>query len=277
MSKIVGWISFLLAVGLFCLQMGYLVFHQNYHVEYVDYRLFYWINIICTLFLLIAILLLTRIRKMISCGIAGSVLLTMGILLMISDKPVNHIISLSPDGEQLLLLKENTDQQTATYYRTYYGILARPQQDRLNGTTGEFKVQWVANDIAVITYPTTSGSLQQFVATYGDRGSGYSYYHVEAEIYGTWQGPDIELIRDSEGLRIIENGEMEEFDAAHIRQFGTLAIVLEKDGEAVWTISLDETFQVDTDPSALKEGTISIYKATMEENEPVRLHHQNVQ
>lgn len=63
------------------------------------------------------------------------------------------------------------------------------------------------------------------------------------------------------------------FDWDHIVQFGTLAIVLMRESEAAWTISLDENFEVHSDASAIQTGDISLYEASMEENKPITLHY----
>ena len=44
--KIAGWLFFLFAIGLFCIQMGYFLLRSKYDVEYADNRIFYVINII---------------------------------------------------------------------------------------------------------------------------------------------------------------------------------------------------------------------------------------
>ncbi|MDR9794096.1 hypothetical protein GBG21_03225 [Aeribacillus pallidus] len=71
--------------------------------------------------------------------------------------------------------------------RSYYGILARPKERLPYKTDGEFKVEWLANDIAVVTYKTVDHTIQQFIGTYGDRGYGRFYYYAGAEIHGRWR------------------------------------------------------------------------------------------
>src|SRR5699024_1336599 len=95
-------------------------------------------------------------------------------------------------------------------------------------TKGEFQVKWLADDIAAVTYEANDNTMQQFIGTYGDRGSGRSYYYVGAEIHGRWQGENINLISDTEGITVIENGETELFEWERIQQFGTLAVVLKR-------------------------------------------------
>ncbi len=138
-------------------------------------------------------------------------------------------------------------------------------------TNGKMKVEWLANDVAAVTYKTADHKTQQFIGTYGDRGSGRSYYYVGAEIHGKWEGGNAEVISDQEGITVTQNGETELFDWDHIQQFGTLAVVLMKDDEAVWTISLNENFKVDSAASTPPSGNISLYKATMKENKPITL------
>ncbi|WP_240455723.1 hypothetical protein [Virgibacillus sp. Bac332] len=57
--------------------------------------------------------------------------------------------------------------------------------------------------------------------------------------------------------------------------FGTLAVVLKKNNEAAWTISLNENFEVDSAASQSNVGNIRLYKATLEENQPITLHYKS--
>lgn len=161
------------------------------------------------------------------------------------------------------------------YYRSYYGILARPIEKLPYETTGEFKIKWLADDVAAVTYKAKDHSIQQFIGTYGDRGSGRSYYYVGAEIHGIWQGNNIEVLSDRKGISVTVNGEIELFEWNNIQQSGTLAVVLKRNNEAVWTISLNKNYKIISDASEQNVGNISIYKATMEENEPIILHYKD--
>lgn len=99
-----------------------------------------------------------------------------------------------------------------------------------------------------------------------------SYYYVGAEIHGVWQGDNIKVVTNSEGISVTENNRTERFEWKNIQQFGTLAIVLRKNNEAVWTISLNENFVVHAYSSKPTVGNISIYKASMGKNQPLTLH-----
>ncbi|ASS89197.1 hypothetical protein [Aeribacillus pallidus] len=178
-------------------------------------------------------------------------------------KKVKNIISISPDFKHVLSIKENTESGDAVYLRSYYGILSRPKERLPYKTDGEFKVEWLANDIAAVTYKTVDHTIQQFIGTYGDRGNGRSYYYVGAEIHGRWQGNNVEVVSHSEGISVTHNGKKELFYWDHITQFGTLAVVLMRHNEEIWTISLNENFVADSADSEHTTGEISLYQATM--------------
>ena len=273
-TKGLGWFLFVFSIGFFCLQMGYLFVHARFQVEYIDNRLFYMINILCVICLGLAILLLltlTNKLKTIISGIGVLFIIVNGVLLVERNQEIRNITSISPDFKQIFSIKQNVASGEAVYYRSYYGILARPKETLPNEIIGEYQVEWLANDIAAFTYQAADNAIQQFIGTYGDRKNGTSYYYVGAEIHGFWQGDNIEVVSSQDGISVTENNQTELFEWDNIHQFGTLAVVLRKDNEAVWTISLDENFKVHSDASKPTVGNISLYKASMEENAPYTL------
>ncbi|WP_163970432.1 hypothetical protein [Oceanobacillus halotolerans] len=277
--KIIGWILFLFAAGFFCLQLGYLFIHERFQVEYIDNRLFYIINILCVTCLGLAILLLLTLTKKwrwIGASVMVVFIVVNGVLLVTSNQEIKNITSLSPDFKHVLSIKENVKNGEAVYYRSYYGILARPKERLPYETDGEYNVEWLADDVAAVTYKAVDDTIQQFIGTYGDRGSGSSYYYVGAEIHGRWEGSDVSVVSNTEGISVTENGETELFEWENMEQFGTLAVVLKKNNEAVWTISLNENFKVHSAASEPTVGNISLYKATMEENQPITLHYKTL-
>lgn len=274
LNKPAGWILFICALGLFCVQIGYLFVNAKYQAEYIDDRLFYIINIACALCLALAIWFLLEINKavkLVTLCVIILFIISSGGLLVKSNQEVNHITSLSPDWKHVLSIKENVESGDAIYYRSYYGILARPKERLHNQIDGEVKVEWLANDIAVLTYKIENQTVQQFIATYGDRGGGLAYYYVGAEIHGRWQFDDIEVESNTEGITVTENGTTDSFQWDDIVQFGTLAVVLMKNNEAAWTLSLNEDFDVHSAANTAPTGTISLYKATLEKNKPYTL------
>lgn len=272
--NVVGWILFAISVVIFSFQMGYLFISAKYQVEYIDNRLFYIINILCILFLTpVMLLLATKKIKVLSISILVMFITANVFMLVSSNQIVKNITSISPNWKHVLSIKENVESGETMYYRNYYSILARAKERLPFEATGEFHVKWLANDIAAVTYKTKENTIQQFIGTYGDRGSGGSYYYVGAEIHGHWQGENIDVISDTEGITVIKDGKTELFEWNDIQQFGTLAVVLKKNNEAVWTVSLNENFEIHSDASKATVGNISIYEATLEKNEPIILHY----
>ena len=272
--KVVGWVLFIFAIAFFSLQMGYLFIHANYQVEYIDDRLFYIINIFCVICLLLAIgtlLKLTKRLNLMVTGVGAALIIFNLIMLISSNQEIKNITSISPGWSNVLSIKENMESGDAVYYRSYYGILARPKEKLPYKATGEFKTEWLADDVVAVTYEAADSTIQQFIGTHGDRGSGRSYYYVGAEIHGTWQNDNIEVLSDTNGITVTENSETELFEWDHIQQFGTLAVVLKRNNEAVWTISLNENFEVLSNSSEPNVGNITLYKATMEKNDPIIL------
>ncbi|MCM3109579.1 hypothetical protein [Lederbergia lenta] len=278
LTKIIGCILFFLAMGSFGLQMGYLFIHARFQIEYIDNRLFYIINIFCVICLLLAVLALIRLTKhfkLIGSGIVVVFITVQVVMLIASNQEIRNITSISPDLKHVLSIKEKLATGDAIYYRSYYGILARPKEKLPLNAIGEFKVKWLANDVAAVTYKAVDNTIQQYIGTYGDRGSGGSYYNVGPEIQGIWQSNNMEVLSDTEGITVTENAISELFEWENIHQFGTLAVVLKKNNEAVWTISLNENFEIDSANAGPPVGSISLYKATLENNQPNTLHYKD--
>jgi hypothetical protein len=267
-----GWLLFIAAIGLFCLQMGFLFLQSRYDVEYTDNRMFYLINLLIAAFMAFSIFLLFTVTKKVKLTIASVtallILLHAGLLVHHSQK-TNQVISLSPDLKHLFVIKENKETSQAVHYRTSYWLFARPQETLPYKTSGEFKVKWLEKDIAAVTYKADDGTTHQYVGTYGDRDGGTSYTYVGPTLQGTWKGTNARVISSPEGITIEDNGEMERYEWDTIVQFGTLAVVLVKNNQAHWTIALNETFKSNSNEPAPPSGTISLYKATMDRNDPI--------
>lgn len=278
LNRITGWTLFIMAMGLFSLQLGFLVLQTKYNVEYIDNRLFYGINIGIAICLSATIGLL--IKQTNKGRLIGSSIIFIFILINIfflygSHKQVNNIVRISPDYKHVLSIKENRKTGEAFYNKTSYGVFARPKESLPYRTTGNFKVDWLAKDVAAVTYKATDNTIHQYIGTYGDRGGGSSYYYVGPSIQGQWKGKDAKVISDTRGITVIYNGAVDVFNWNQVVQFGTLAVVLTRDNQAVWTISLNENFEVHSDSSIPQSGEISLYKATMKNNKPITLQYTN--
>ncbi|MEH7237483.1 hypothetical protein [Bacillus sp. JJ1562] len=269
-KKVVGLILFVIAILSFFLQMCYLFLHAKFLIEYTDNRLFYVINIVVATFLGLALLVLLNLKKngRINCLAVLLVFISFNGILIFKH-PINHNISVSPNFKHIFAVKENRGD--AHYYRSYYGIFARQKEKLPYQTNGEYKIEWLANDVAVMTYSAKDDSLHQYIGTYGDRGRGGSYYYVGAALHGEWKGKNSKIITHTEGINIEHDGNTETFSWDHVVQFGTLAVVLVENNEAKWTIVLNEDFKMDQSTGIGVGGTISLYKVSAENNELLTL------
>jgi hypothetical protein len=274
---IAGWSSFLLAIGFFCLQIGYLFIHRFFQVEYIDNQLFFIINSLCFFFITLSLLLLLALTRKMIWIVSGAAILFFivnGILLIESSRNITNITSISPDWKHVFVIKKNSAMEETVYYRSYYGIFCRPKEVIPYKTDGRYKIKWLANDIVALTYMGANDKIQQFIGTYGDRGGGRSYYYVSAEIHGQWQAGHTKVVSGTKGISVTEDGATELFEWDRIVQVGTLAVVLKRNDQAVWTLSLNEDFEVHSDASEPITGTIRLYRATMENNQPLTLRNE---
>lgn len=276
-SKISGWIFFILAFGFFCVQMGYLLLQAKFQIEYADNRLFYVINIVVVIFLTLSFLLLLTINNNWKLLGATFVIIFVALnfaLLVISDGKIKNVVDISPNFRHVFSLKIDQNSGKAVYYRTYFGIFGRSKATLPYATTDSLKVKWLANDVAAVTYKADDQTIHQYIATYGDRGSGNSYYNVGPQLQGTWSGNNAKVICKQTGITITHNGMSKTYDWKDIVQFGTLAIVLVENNQAQWTIALDENFKVNSATTTPQTGDIILYEATMKENKLTVLHLQ---
>lgn len=265
---IFGGLLFLIAISLFAIQVGFLILQDRLQMEYIDNRLFYLINILIVICLLLGSMLLfafTKRFKTIGASIVGIFIIINIVLLFQSNTEIKNIISISPDYKHVFSIKNDLNLDEAIYYRSYYGIVARPKEKIATAVRDDYDVEWLTNDIAAFTYETKENKVQAFVGTYGDRNQGLGYYNVGPEIQGVWETEYVKVVSDPEGILITEDGDKSMFEWDEIEQFGTLAIVLEKNQEAAWVIGLNENFEVQSDSLAQQTGRISLYKTTSKE------------
>lgn len=265
---IFGWLLILIGVSLFAIQVGFLLLQEWLQMEYIDNRLFYLINILIVICLFLGSMLLfafTKKFKTIGASIVGIFIIITIVLLFQSNEKIKNIVSISPDYKHVFSIKSNLKLDEAMYYRSYYGIVARPKERLTSPVRDDYHVEWLTNDIAAFTYQTKDNKIQAFVGTYGDRNQGVGYYNVGPEIQGVWQAEDVKVVSNPEGILISENEDKSMFEWDEIEQFGTLAIVLEKNQEAAWVIGLNEDFEVQSDSLKQQTGKISLYKTTSKE------------
>lgn len=147
---------------------------------------------------------------------------------------------------------------------------------------GRMKKQWLTGDCCAITYQTTDGSTHVFLATYGDRGSGYSYYYVEPLLTGAWRqyedalSPGVMLRKDSGSpdIRILTDDAGQDYSQTYRQtvQFGTLGVALCDDkGLPHWVVVLGRDY--DAEDGIDPYGSLIVCPVSMEPTEAVTLHY----
>lgn len=151
---------------------------------------------------------------------------------------------------------------------------------------GPMKKQWMTGDCCAVTYQTTDGSTHVFLATYGDRGSGLSYYNVAPLLQGAWRQYEDALdpgmmLRNEPGsldIRILSDAASPDYSQTYSRtvQFGTLGVALcDEEGLPHWTVVLGRDFDASDGPDP--DGTLILCPVSMSATEAVTLHYYSAE
>lgn len=274
-KRTVGIISCILFAICFILQIVYLFVLKPHGYEYASDILFYIINEIIIITIGLIFLTLVNMKKNFVKNIIVGVLLAfftvINVIFMINNGFENMwIVEFSKDFSSELVLKRNKQTGEITYYKNTKVLFVKDEEIFSNESKGLIKTQWLTNDICSITYEDKNGILQEFVATYGDRGNGISYYNVINTMLGTWQvfsqyGDELRLIVDSKGITIIKDGKEELFNYDESKQYGTIAAVLYKNDIPCYVIALNEDCSLDEQTDIIKDGgTITLVEVSMD-------------
>ena len=274
LKRTVGIISCIVFAFTFLLQIGYLFVLKPRSYEYISDILFYIINEIIIITLGLIFLTLVNIKKNFIKNIITYVFLIIltiiNITFMINNGFENKwIVEFSKDFSSELVLKKNNQTGEITYYKNTKVLFAKDKEVFSNEVEGPIKTQWLTNDICSITYKDKEGTLNEFVATYGDRGNGISYYYVTNAIVGEWQvfsqyGEETKVIVDSKGITIKKDGKEELFSYKDCKQYGTTAIVLYKNNIPCYVIALNEDCKLDEETDILENGgTITLVEVSI--------------
>lgn len=148
---------------------------------------------------------------------------------------------------------------------------------------GGLKLQWLTGDVCTATYEGEDGRTHQYIATFGDRGSGVSYYYVGSALVGVWEpigqntaGWRLEATDGPDGHVTLENGSYcYEYEYSDCVQAGTLALALCRGGIPEWTVALGQDFEfqnADTGGVA-GGGSIVVCRVSMEKTAPLTMNY----
>lgn len=272
-KAIVANICFIIvALGLAILQIGYLTIGKKYHFEYVIDSVYYLVNQLLLLVILLLGLRLCkkrRVKLMISTILIVLTIINL-VFLFHTGLENKCMVEFSKDFKHQLVLKQNRKTGEVTIYKNVILLFARPKEQFNATVTENIKTQWITNDTCTLTYQDTKGKLHQYVATYGDRGDGISYYYVAAVIEGSWtrttqNSSGMYIKKDTQGITIRQDGTEEKYEFSECTQYGTIALVLSKNDIPKWTIVLNKDANLDEETGLVQQGgTILLCEVSME-------------
>lgn len=280
-KKIIGIISIFVCFVFFVIQCGYFFVLRNHEFEYVIDSLLYIFNFIITITACVSFLCLLKkntIRNIIVC-IVCTILFGINLIFMLTHVFHNRsIVTFSDNFSNELVLKQNLENGKMTIYRNIkLFIFGKPREEFPYPAIGDVKTQWLTKDICNVTYVDVNGILRDYVATYGDRGNGISYYYVTNTLLGDWADFNknenvTKLSVDDEKIIVTKNGTTDTFELSDCKQFGTIAIVLYKNEIPKYVIALNENCTLDEKTDIIKKGgTITIVDISMEKTPPEEL------
>lgn len=281
-KKHTGIISIIIFIITLFIQLAYIFIFKKHNFEYVIDALEYIINetIIISATLSLLFLLKNFKNKNTIILMCAAFLTIINVICLLNNGLNNKcIISFSSDFSNELVLKVNKENGTIKLYgNTKYYIFAKEKEQFSYEAMGTVKKQWLSNDICVITYMDKDKILREFVATYGDRGNGISYYYVSSALEGHWQvfnqyGTSTRVLVDSKGITVTKKGESQLFEYSNCKQYGTIALVLYKNNVPKFVIGLDENCKIDEKTNIIKRGgTITLAEISMEKTSPESLY-----
>lgn len=279
---VAGVLCFLLAAGLISVQGWYLLKGRNYGLAYLtDYIpavmtgaavVFLWLGGVC----------IRRLRHIWKKGCvmtAAAILLITGIAVCVVSRPEGReIISISPDASNIMRLKLKEDGSAVLYRQR--GILFAAQSDTFPFTVKDsIKIQWLEDDVCAMTYESPDDKdVHQYVATYGDRGSGISYYYVFSMVHGTWAAEDdrgnytLEVTEGpGAGITVHTPEGTKSYTADQCLQYGTLALVFPRE-DPQWTLVMNRDCVLDENDAGIEDGgTLTLCRVDMDKTAPLTL------
>lgn len=271
-----------MALFLLGIQVWYQVWGKGFALSY----LFDWmpnvIYMLVTCFLAASLILCVFWKrkwvKRLLIAAAGICILLQAIFAIYTAGQSKSMVEFSPGLKQVLVLKETADSGKVRVYRSRNILFVRPGDELPYTVSNKIKTQWLAEDVCAVTYEAQEDKqTHQYVATYGDRSDGISYYYVKTAISGTWNTsgnkvPECKVTVKAEGIEIQSEkfGKMF-YENEDCLQFGTLALVLCKNGLPQWTLSLDKNGKIEDSGYLSDSSTISLCQVSMEKTASLEL------
>ena len=278
LRKIIGILFGAISILIFIMQILYVLLGKRYEIFYADDKLFYIANALFVCMTFTSVILLLRKKKAILVySIICFLILALNFSTMaLFNSNIKSTISYAPYFKNTLVLRQNQETGKTVVCRNRFLWFVRPTEQFPYTVDENVKIQWLTNDICAVTYKSTDSNTHQYVVTYGDRGSGISYLEVTSALYGTWEPNDKNIsglsIRFDKNAIELKNSEIDEkYQYSDCVQFGTLAVVLWKDGHPKWTIALNNDCKIGADGLIEYGGTITICEVSIGKTAEIKL------
>ncbi len=270
--KILAVIGAFVALLFIIMQLAYFHYNEKSHYEYIADWMFYAVNgviLVCMSFPAAYALRFSKTGTYAVIILISAVFCVNLVFMFINGWATVSIVSISSDLKYEMVLKQDPETGKVNVYRNPLLIFARRYEPLSYSVDGDIKLQWLASGVCAATCMDTDQHLRQYVGTFGDRGDGISYYTVINAIRGSWAldaiHNDGQKITVDGGKITITNGDSSEtFDQSNCEQFGTLALVLYRDGRPRWTIALNGDCTLN-DLNIIEDGgTITLCEVSMD-------------
>ncbi|MCU6732894.1 hypothetical protein [Diplocloster agilis] len=275
-----GILCFMVTLAAAALQGVYLLLVRPRGYEFTTDWIPVWIITIGIGFCLLGFTCFLWWNRGVRIGLLTAVLATfvVGLLILPSFFTRESLVkvSFSPDYKHLLVLKGEEESGQIFEYRTRFYLFARKQQQFSYTVKNDMKLQWLADDVCAVTYESTDQQVHQYIATYGDRGNGISYYQVGAVIQGKWTMGDKNtagwfMTANKDGITVGNAGFQETYAYGDCVQFGTLALALCNNGLPRYNIILNEDCSLSDSGLISRGGTVTLCQVSMDRTAPIEM------
>lgn len=246
------------------LQSGYMIVLKNFGFEYIhdQYEVLMYLVI---LWAIAGLWMLMRksVKHTLIYMMTSIMMIFLVNLLLKSNSSIHTITSFSPNFQHRVVLKYDTFHEDLSNYHYTYLCFAKKSDTVHISKMLDNKGYWLTDDCYMLTYRDFQQNQDVYVATFGDRGNGISYYSVTAALHGNWYQVDNDkspfTLKVENGEITVKHDEKSVFSGDQIEQNGTLALTLYKNDHPQYVIALDENCYLEDNGLINKKGTITIF------------------
>lgn len=188
--------------------------------------------------------------------------------------PVKISISLSPEKNIAAVVETDRQSGQRKLCRVSCLVFRYPKDILPFASDCDIKYDWLEEDVCALTGRDTAGNVQQYLATYGARGSLTSYMDPYVPMLGNWQGYDAAenewRVTVSSGVGVVKGGEQWLFGESECERYGTIGMTLGKGSDARFSLIMNKDCR-EEDGMLMDGGTLTLCRISMDEEEKIIL------